>query len=58
MNSGKSEVDVEPIKHHTSVFMIVPGGAAKRPCVLLAVLGRGSGLPMVGDKILRRMQDT
>lgn len=36
---------------------MVPGGGAE-PCILPAVLGSGLGIPMIGEKGLRCMQET
>lgn len=55
MNSGKSMVDVEPLIYHCSVLVIVLGGAAKRPCVLPAVLDSGSGIYFIGERVLQHM---
>lgn len=33
INSGKGEVNVEPLTYHNSVSVILPGGGAKGPCI-------------------------
>lgn len=42
INGGKNALDVEPLKYHCSVLVMVPKKAAKGQCVRLAVLDIGS----------------
>lgn len=58
MNSGKDALDIEPLGYHCSISVVVPGRAAKGPCTLSVVLYSGSGMSMVKEKRLRRVQKT
>ena len=52
--SGKGAVDAESLQHHYYVALMVPGGEAKRQCVLPAVLYSGPSISIIGEAGLHR----
>lgn len=51
-------LDVEPLKYHCSVSVIMPGGAAKGPCVLPVMLDSGSGMTIMKERGLQPLHET
>lgn len=56
--SGKGAVGVDPLRYHFFVSIMVAGGAAKRTCVLPAVLDSCIGMSIKREKRLRRMEES
>lgn len=51
-------IDVGPLRYYYFVSVMVPGAATEGSCVLRAIFDSGSGMSFLGERGLKRTQET